>query len=99
MEWHPEAGYDCTTPRRPQSRPPWSFQADVVEGAFVLTPFGLHADVEIEIDLRVEELFEVLAGRDADALDQIATLPDHDRLLRLALDHDGAIQREDAVLT
>src|SRR6185295_485883 len=37
-------------------------QADVVEDPLVLAPFGLHADVEIEKDLPVEERLQLLPG-------------------------------------
>ena len=62
----------------------------------VLAPLGLHADVEIEKHLVVEEPLELLARGRADPLDHVAALADHDRLLRLAVDHDRAVQPQDA---
>src|SRR3954452_9547960 len=106
MKRHPEAGYDSTTPHRRWSRPtggrsrldrrrdsaPASFEADVVEHALVLPPLGPDANVQVEKHLCVEELLEILARRDADAFDHLAATAHDDRLLRLALDDDGAVQ-------
>src|SRR3954463_15682697 len=103
MKRHPEAGYDCTTPRRrgvgrpaeSTRTPAWSFEADVVQHAFVLAPFGLDAHMEVEEHPGVEKLFQVFAGGDANPLDHLSAPADDNRLLRLALDDDGAIQLED----
>src|SRR5262245_16317976 len=77
---------------------PASFDADIVEHAFVLPPLGFDADMKIEKHLRIEELLEILARRDADPLDHLAAPADDDRLLRLTLDDDGAVQFQRTVL-
>ena len=53
---------------------------------------------QIEKHARVEEALELVARRGADRLDHRAALPDDDRLLRFALDEDGAVQAQQALL-
>ena len=52
----------------------------------------LHPDVQVEKHPRPEEPLELLSRRRADALDHVAALADHDRLLRLAIHDDRAVQ-------
>src|SRR5580693_1071791 len=62
----------------------------------VFTPFRLHADMEVQEHAGAEEALEILSGRGPDALDHLSPAPDHDRLLRLPVHDDGAVQLEKA---
>src|SRR5687767_4232433 len=74
--------------------PRW--QAERVECPFVFAPACLHLDVQVEKHFGVEEGLELLSGRGADRFDLRAALADDDRLLRLPLDENGAIQPHQA---
>src|SRR4029079_19612956 len=73
-------------------RPFSLLQTDVIEHGIVLAPLGLDPHVAIEKHPGVEEAFEVLARGGADFLDHLAAAADDDRLLRLAIDDDRAVQ-------
>ena len=71
------------------------WQPQLVERALVFAPVGADLDAQIEEHPRVEEAFELDSGApDADGLDHRAAPADDDRLLRFALDQDGAVQAE-----
>ena len=55
--------------------------------------------MQIHEDPRPEKALELLARLGADPLDHLTTPPDDDRLLGLMLDHDRAVQPEDALFT
>src|SRR6185436_4303145 len=71
-------------------------QANLLQDVVVLAPLGLHADVKVEEDAGAEEPFEVLSSGGADPLDHLAATAQHDGLLRLTIDHDRAIELEEA---
>src|SRR5213594_544287 len=66
----------------------------VGQHALVFAPLRLDGHPQIDEHVRPEEALEVFARRRADALDHLAAAADHDRLLRLALDEDRAIELE-----
>ena len=54
----------------------------------VVSPVGLHAHGQLQVEAPAELLLELLARGLADVADHGAALADHDALLALALDHD-----------
>src|SRR5262245_57106537 len=70
-------------------------QAELCEHLVVFPPFGLDADVEVQEHAGGKKAFELLAGGDAYLLDHFAALTDDDRLLRLPIDHDGAVETQE----
>src|SRR5262249_57955256 len=60
-------------------------------------PLAPDLHTEVEKHPRVEEPLELLAGGSPDAFDHLAAAADDDRLLRLALDDDGAVQLENSL--
>src|SRR5262249_4987719 len=74
-------------------------QTEVPQYALVFAPLRLHADVEIQEHPRVEKTLQILPRRRSDALDHLAASSDHDRLVRLAVDDDRAVQLEQPAVT
>src|SRR5439155_13943175 len=85
-------GINCTTSfavvvtRRPES--------DLAQDLIVFAPCGLHAHMKIQVDTRPEKTFELATCSRPDLLDHPAALADDNRLLRFAVDDDGAKQAE-----
>src|SRR3984893_4698469 len=71
--------------------------ADLPQDPLVLATERFHAHVQVEEHAGAEESLELLARRRPDPLDHVAAPADHDRLLRLAVDDDRAIQPEDGL--
>src|SRR5205809_2390537 len=74
----------------------WKFE--LAEKPLVFAPPFVNADVEIEENARAERGFELLPRIGADALDHVAALADHDRLLRVALDEDRRVNLDEILL-
>src|SRR5664279_4123737 len=62
-----------------------------IEKAAVLAPVGLHANVQIEVNLQAEQVLHFVAGLGADLLKHCPPGADHDRLLSVALQVDGGV--------
>src|ERR1700693_5856903 len=73
-------------------------QTDVVQHAIVLAPVRLYAHLQIEIDPGSEKAFQILPRRRPDALDHVAAAAHDDRLLRLPVDHERAVEAENRLL-
>src|SRR6267154_3757253 len=71
-------------------------QTNIRQNGFVFAPLGLHADVQIQKYLQIEEALQLLPRGRADLLDHVPALPDDDRLLRLALDDNRAVEAQEA---
>src|SRR5215831_1932080 len=82
---HCRAVQDAERDLTPGSHP------QLVKNPFVLPPVLPNLDVQVEKDLAVQHLLEIPTGIGADALDHLAALADHDRLLRLTLDEDRRV--------
>src|SRR5437870_3764997 len=70
-------------------------QTDIRQDGLVFAPFRLHPNVEIEEHLQLEEALQLLPRRRPDLLDHVAAFADHDRLLRLAIDDDRAVEAQE----
>ena len=64
---------------------------DEVEDVLGVAPLGPPPDLEPQIDLRLEDLLDLLAGLDADLLDEVAVAADDDLPLVVLLDEDGGL--------
>src|SRR5579872_4080344 len=62
-----------------------------VEKGGLLAPPGLYAHMQVEIDLRFEELLHLLAGEGADLFEHRALGADDDGLLAVTLHADGSV--------
>src|ERR1035438_4777945 len=62
-----------------------------IEKAAILPPVGLHANVQVQIDLQPEQPFHFLAGLGADLLQHGAAGADHNRLLPVPLQVNGGV--------
>src|SRR4029453_6168059 len=61
------------------------------------SPVGFPPHTRLEIDAHAEERLELLPGRGAGVFQDASAPPDHDALLRVALDADVGTQPQDAV--
>ena len=73
-------------------------ESEFVEQAFVVAPVLSYFHVKIEEHLAAEHLFEILPGFAADALNHLAALADHDRLLRVVVDQNRRVDTGEATV-
>src|SRR2546428_9608032 len=74
-----------------------STDANLAEQVVILAPFGAHAHVQIQKHLRAEEALQLFARGGPDLFDHLAGPSDHDRLLRLAINDDRAVEAQDSL--
>src|SRR5262245_57774360 len=81
------------TPHSPLPTPHSSsfLNSQFIQRARVVAPMLLHADEEMQPDVASEQAFDVAPRFHADLFQRLAALADDDRLLRLALDVDHAV--------
>src|SRR4030095_13401028 len=65
---------------------------EVLKGALILAPVRSHLDVQFQVNLPTEQLFQILTGGNSGLFEQAPGLPDHNSLLGVALHMNG---RED----
>src|ERR1035438_2206022 len=62
-----------------------------IQEAAVFAPVGLHANMQVQVDLETEQALHFLAGQGADLLQHGAAGANHNRLLPIALQVNGGI--------
>src|ERR1035437_2978970 len=64
----------------------------------IIGPAGAHLDPQLDKHFGVQRFFQLDASFGADALDALALVANHHRLVAVALDHDGSGDFEQALL-